>query len=171
VFAAANTAQMDRVADAGNLVGTADIFSANALEIAVEPGNPLGIGELGDLADPEVVLVLPAEEVPAGQYAREALAAAGVKVTPVSLERDVRVALSKVELGEADASIVYASDVVASTGRADGVAIPAEHNVPASYPIATVAEAPNPSAAEAFVAFVLSDAGQEILAAHGFETP
>jgi molybdate transport system substrate-binding protein len=171
VFASANTTQMDVVADAGNLVGDPEIFAANRLEIAVEPGNPLAIGGLTDLADPDLVLVLPAEEVPAGQYARQALDAAGVEVTPSSLEQDVRAALSKVALGEADASIVYASDIVASDGRADGVAIPAEQNVPASYPIAVLADAPNPVAAEAFVAFVTSDAGQQILTTNGFATP
>jgi molybdate transport system substrate-binding protein len=66
---------------------------------------------------------------------------------------------------------VYASDIVASDGRVDGVAIPSEQNVPASYPIAVLADAPNPAAAEAFVAFVLSEAGQEILAAYGFAAP
>ncbi|MCC5949250.1 MAG: molybdate ABC transporter substrate-binding protein [Nitriliruptoraceae bacterium] len=171
VFAAANATQMDAVSGAGGLAGDPATFTANLLTIAVEPGNPLGIGGLTDLADPELVLVLPAEEVPAGQYASEALAAAGVEVTPSSLERDVRAALSKVELGEADASVVYASDIVASDGRADGVEIPVEQNVPATYPIAVLADAPNPTAAEAFVAFVLSDSGQRILASYGFTTP
>jgi molybdate transport system substrate-binding protein len=171
VFAAANTTQMDAVDDAVDLAGEAALFAANRLQIAVEPGNPRGIDGLADLADPDLVLVLPIEEVPAGRYARQALDAAGVTVTPSSLERDVRAALSKVELGEADASIVYVSDLVAADGRADGVAIPAEHDVAASYPIAVLADAPNPTAAEAFVAFVLSDTGQDILAAHGFEAP
>jgi molybdate transport system substrate-binding protein len=170
VFASANNTQMDAVAAEDNLAGEPEILTANLLAIAVEPVNPLGIAGLADLADPDLVLVLPAEEVPAGQYAREALDAAGVEVTPSSLEQDVRAALSKVELGEADASIVYASDIVAS-GTADGVDIPVEQNAPASYPIALLADAPNPAAAEAFVAFVLSDAGQEILASHGFAAP
>ena len=171
VFAAANTIQMDVVAAAGNLAGAPEIFAANVLAIAVEPGNPLGIRGLEDLTDPDLVLVLPAAEVPAGQYAREALAAAGIEVTPSSLERDVRAALSKVELGEADAAIVFASDLLASNGRADGVAIPLERNVVASYPIAVLADARNPATAAAFVAFVRSDAGQEILRAHGFTAP
>jgi molybdate transport system substrate-binding protein len=171
VFASANTTQMDAVAAAGNLAGEPAIFTANLLEIAVERDNPLGIRGLADLADPDLVLVLPAEEVPAGRYARQALDAAGVEVTPWSLEQDVRAALSKVELGEADASIVYASDIVASAGRADGVAIPSEQNVAASYPIAVLAAAPNPTAADAFVSFVRSDAGQEILTAYGFAAP
>jgi molybdate transport system substrate-binding protein len=171
VFASSNTTQMDVVADAGELAGEAADFTANVLAIAVEPGNPLGIAGLEDLADPDLLLVLPAEEVPAGQYAREALDAAGVAVTPASLEQDVRAASSKVELGEADAAIVYASDILASNGRADGVAIPAEQNIPATYPVAVLADAPNPTAAEAFVAFVLSDAGQQILVSYGFTAP
>ncbi|MFU8841006.1 MAG: molybdate ABC transporter substrate-binding protein [Nitriliruptoraceae bacterium] len=171
VFASANITQMDAVAAAGNLAGEPAIFTANLLEIAVESGNPLAIRDLTDLADPDVILVLPAEAVPAGRYARQALDAAGIEVVPSSLERDVRAALSKVELGEADASIVYASDIVASASRADGVAIPSEQNVAASYPVAVLAGAPNPTAADAFVAFVRSDAGQEILTAHGFAAP
>lgn len=171
VFASANVAQMDVVDEVGELAGDASTFTSNALAIAVEPGNPLGVAGLEDLADPDLLLVLPSEEVPAGRYAREALDAAGVAVTPVSLEQNVRAALAKVELGEADAAIVYASDLVASDGRADGVAIPAEQNVPITYPVAVLADAPNPATAEAFVAFVLSDTGQEILATHGFTAP
>jgi molybdate transport system substrate-binding protein len=170
VFASANAAQMDAVAAANGLSGDPAVFTANLLAIAVEPGNPLRIGGLADLADPGLLLVLPAEEVPAGQYAREALDAAGVEVVPVSLEQDVRAALSKVELGEADASIVYASDVVTSDAAA-AIDIAVEQNVPAHYPIAVLADAPNPTAAEAFVTFVLGEVGQEILTSHGFTAP
>ncbi len=171
VFASANARQMDVVGDAGGLAGAPRSFTSNLLEIAVEPGNPLGIAGLADLSDPALLLVLPAEEVPAGQYAREALEAAGVTVSPVSLEQDVRAALSKVELGEADATIVYASDVVAADGRVTGVEVPPDQNVPASYPIAVLAEASNPTGAEAFVSFVLGEVGQGILADHGFTSP
>jgi molybdate transport system substrate-binding protein len=171
VFASANVAQMDALADGGHLGREPEQFTATTLAIAVEPGNPLGIGGLPDLEDPDLLVVLPAEEVPAGRYAREALSAAGVEVTPASLERDVRAARSKVELGEADASIVYVSDIVAADGRVDGVAIPSEHNVRATFPIAVLADAPNRAAADAFVAFVRSEAGQEVLTANGFEAP
>jgi molybdate transport system substrate-binding protein len=171
VFAAANAAQMDVVAEAGALARAPEGFTTHQVAIAVQPGNPLGITGLQDLADPELLLVLPAEEVPAGRYARQALDAAGVAATPVSLERDVRAARSKVELGEADASIVYASDIVAADGRVDGVELPAEQNVPAAYPIARLAEAPNAEVADAFVAFVLSEPGQTILAEYGFTVP
>ncbi len=162
VFASANQTQMDVVGEAG------EPFIANVLQIAVEPGNPLGIETLEDLARPDVTLVMAAEEVPAGQYAREALDAAGVTVDPASLEQDVRAVLSRVSLGEADAGIVYASDVASAGDEVSGVEIPDEQNVPATYPIATLPEAPNPEGAEAFVAFVRSEEGQTILAEHGF---
>ena len=171
VFASADTVQMDAVGDAGELAGEPVVFAENRLAIAVEPGNPLGIGGLADLADPQLVVVLAAEEVPAGRYARQVLDAVGVEVAPASLEQSVRAALSKVELGEADAAIVFASDLVASAGRADDVPIPSEQNVVARYPIAVLTHAPNPAAAEAFVAFVRSDAGQRILADAGFAAP
>lgn len=171
VFASANTTQMDVVADAGNLDGEPAIFASNLLAIVVEAGNPFGIATLEDLANPELTLVLPDEAVPAGQYARQALDAAEVTVTPSSLEQDVRAALSRVELGEADASIVYRTDLVSASDTVEGVEIPDDQNVPADYPIATLAEAPNPAAGEAFVAFVLGEHGRRILEEHGFTTP
>lgn len=171
VFASANQVQMDVVADADELATDPEVFTANRLAIAVEPGNPLDITGLEDLTDPDLLLVLPAEEVPAGRYAQQALDAAGLSVTPVSLEQDVRAARSKVELGEADATIVYASDIVAADGRVAGVDIPPEQNVPAAYPIARLAEASNPEVTDAFVAFVLSEQGQSILTEYGFAAP
>lgn len=171
VFASANPHHMAAIRDGGHISGKPRAFAANRLAIAVEAGNPLGIDGLDDLSDPDLVIVLPAEEVPAGDYAREALAGAGVPVSPASLEPDVRAALSKVALGEADASIVYSSDVVAADGRVTGVAIPPAANVTALYPIAVMADAPNPDGAEAFVEFVHSDEGQAILSDHGFTAP
>ena len=171
VFASANVRQMEVVDDAGLLAGPPRTFASNTLEIAVEPGNPLAISGLADLAAEDLLLVLPTEEVPAGRYAREALDAAAVTVAPASLERDVRAALGKVGLGEADASIVYGSDVAAADGRVDGVAIPPEDNVAATYPVAMLADAPNPRAGEAFVAFLLSEDGRAILSDAGFGAP
>jgi molybdate transport system substrate-binding protein len=178
VFAAADAARMDVVAAAGLLAaGSAPAsasapttFATNRLAIAVEPGNPRGVADLADLARDDLVVVLPAEEVPAGRYARQVLAAAGVAVAPASLERDVRAALTKVALGEADATIAYTSDLVAA-GRVDGVAIPDDVNVVATYPIAVLADAPARAAAGRFVAFVLSPRGRALLAAHGFGVP
>lgn len=172
VFAAADATQLARVADAGLLAGPAEPFATNRMAIAVEPGNPRGITDLADLARDDLLVVLPAAEVPAGRYARAVLAAAGVTVVPVSLEPDVRAALSKVTLGEADATIVYTSDVAAAGGRVTGVAIPADLNVIATYPIAVLAGAPaGVDAAARFVAFVRSAEGRRILADHGFDAP
>lgn len=171
VFASANQTQMDKVADADLVNGESQEFVTNVLQIVVEPGNPLGIQGLADLARPDVTLVLAAPEVPAGQFAQEVLAGAGVEVSPASLEVDVRAVLQKVALGEADAGIVYVTDVQVADDMVDGVDIPEDQNVVARYPIATLASAPNPDAAEAFVAFVTGDEGQEILGSYGFGPP
>lgn len=171
VFASAAEAQMGVVVDAGLADGTPETFATNLLEIAVEPGNPLGITGLADLADDDLVLVLVTEDAPAGRYAAEALAAAGIEAAPDSLELDVRAALSKVVLGEADAAIVYRTDVVAAGEDVEGIVIPDEENVIATYPIAVLAEAPNPAAARAFVDLVTSERGQDLLVEAGFERP
>ncbi len=171
VFASANQAQMDKVADAELVNGESQELATNVLQIAVEPGNPLAMHGLADLARPDVTLVLAAPEVPAGQFAQEVLTNAGVEVSPASLEADVRAVLQKVALGEADAGIVYVTDVQVADGMVGGVDIPEDQNVVARYPIATLAGAPNPGAAEAFVAFVNGPQGQEILGSYGFGPP
>jgi molybdate transport system substrate-binding protein len=172
VFAAADAVRMGVVAEAGLLAAPAEPFATNHLAIVVEPGNPRGITGPPDLARGDLVVVLPAEEVPAGRYARQVLAAAGVTVAPASLEPDVRAAVAKVALGEADATIAYASDVASADGRVDGVAIPDAVDVTATYPIAVLVDAPaGVDVAARFVAFVRSDAGRAILAAHGFGAP
>jgi molybdate transport system substrate-binding protein len=171
VVASADVAQVQRVAAAGLVRGRTATFATNRLAIAVEAGNPRGVSGLADLADPGLVLVLAAPEVPAGRLAARALAAAGVEVTPASLEVDVRAVLAKVELGEADAGIVYASDLVTAGPSVEGVDVPEAADVRASYPIAVLAEAPNPAGAAAFVALVLSAEGQAVLAQHGFGRP
>ncbi|MGH8898994.1 MAG: molybdate ABC transporter substrate-binding protein [Egibacteraceae bacterium] len=171
VFASASKAQMDVVVKAGRAAGAPRTFTGNVLEIAVEPGNPKGVRGLADLARPDLKVVLAAPEVPAGQYAAEALRKAGVEVKPVSLDNDVRSVSSKVQLGEADVAIMYHSDVVAAGDRVEGVEIPAGQNVPARYPIVALTGAPNPGAAAAFIDFVLSEEGQLVLRRHGFATP
>ena len=165
VFASADTAHMKTVQDAGLLTGPSKIFAHNRLEIAVEKGNPKGIHTLADLARPGLVVVLADPSVPAGKYAQQALAKAHVKVHPASLEPQVTGVLSKVSLGEADAGIVYVSDIVTS-GKADGVEIPDDDNVVADYSIASLSHR---SAADQFIAFVLSSQGQAILVNAGFE--
>jgi molybdate transport system substrate-binding protein len=171
VLATAAPEPIGRVAAAGLLEAPPTVFATNRLEIAVEPGNPEGVRDLADLARDGLVVVLAAPEVPAGRYAAEALAAAGVEVSPDSLEVDVRAVLGKVRLGEADAGIVYRSDVLAADGAVEGVPLPEAAGVVARYPAAVLADAPNPQAARAFLDLLLSGAGRAVLDAHGFGPP
>jgi molybdate transport system substrate-binding protein len=170
VIATADEATLKKLVDAG-LVDSPQTFAKNRLAIAVEPTNPKGVHGLADLARPELKVVLAAEQVPVGRYARQVLSAAKLTVTPVSLEPDVKAVLTKVQLGEADAGIVYATDVKASKGKVDGVEIPEAQNAVAVYPIAVSKHAANPAAAKAFVAFVLSPEGRAILERFGFAAP
>jgi molybdate transport system substrate-binding protein len=168
VFASADMNHMKTVQGFNLVAGEPRLFAHNRLEIAVEKGNPKGIRTLADLAKPGVVVVLADPSVPAGKYAQQALAKAGVSVHPRSLETQVTGVLSKVALGEADAGIVYVSDIVTS-GRVEGVAIPEEDNVVADYPIARLRDARDPAAADEFIAELLSSKGQAILFGAGFE--
>jgi molybdate transport system substrate-binding protein len=167
VFASADSGQMQRVVDAG-LARDPEVLATNELAIAVEPGNPPGVTGLRDLARDDLVLVLAGEEVPAGRYAAQVLAAADVEVAPASLELDVRAVLGKVAAGEADAGLVYRSDVVAGGDRVEGIPIPAADNVVAKYPVAVLAEARDPSLADAFVGFVQGPDGDRALLDAGF---
>lgn len=171
VLVSANPAQMQRVVDAGLVASRPRPVAANTMTIAVAPGNPRGIAGLRDLADDALTLVLAAEEVPAGAYARRVLRRAGVSVRPDSTEPDVRRALTKVALGEADAAVVYTSDVVAAGASVGEVAIPDAANVRARYPAAVLRGAGDPSAARAFVGLLSAPAGRRILARHGFARP
>lgn len=168
VFASADQANMTKLTEAGSAGSDPVVFATNLLEIVVEPGNPLGITGVADLADDELITVVCAPEVPCGRYAEQVFDAAGVRVNPDSLEENVRAVVTKVRAGEADAGIVYRTDVRAAGDAADGVEIPAEVNVVAKYPIATTAAAANPGGGQAFVDFVLGDAGQAILSTYGF---
>jgi molybdate transport system substrate-binding protein len=168
VFASADQNNMDKLVEAGRNDGEPATFATNSLEIVVEPGNPLGIAGVEGLANPDIIFVTCDPAVPIGAYTQEVIDAAGVEVTPASLEESVRGILTKVTAGEADAGIVYATDVIAAGDEADGVAIPDDINVVAEYPIATVTEAANPDGAAAFVEFVLGDDGQTILAEFAF---
>lgn len=170
VFASANTSNMDQVVEAGEVAGEEQIFVRNLLQIAVPAGNPAGITGLDDFANEDLLIGLCAEDVPCGNFARQALDNAGVTPAIDTNETDVRALLTKVEAGELDAGITYVTDV-ASTDGVDGVDIPEDVNVIAEYPIAVLASAPNPDAAAAFVDFVLSDEGQAILQEFGFAAP
>jgi molybdate transport system substrate-binding protein len=166
VFAAADTRTMQRVADAGLLVEAPRVFARNRLAIAVEPGNPLDITGLDDLRDAVVVLAAP--EVPAGAYADQLLDLAGVDLVPASYEQSVRAVATKVAIGEADAGIVYRTDIIASDGQLDEVVIPDDQNVSTRYPIAVTTAGPD---ATDFVALVLGPIGQTVISAAGFELP
>jgi len=171
VFASADATNMTKVTDAGAHAGPPLPFATNRPEIIVEAGNPLGITGVGDLARRDLVVVTCAPEVPCGSYAADVFAEAGVEVEPASYERNVKAVVTKVELGEADAGIVYATDVVAAGDDADGVEIPDGLGVQAEYPIVPLVGAPNPAAGREFISFVLGDEGRRILTDHGFGTP
>ncbi|MFL6186986.1 MAG: molybdate ABC transporter substrate-binding protein [Actinomycetes bacterium] len=168
VFASADLTNMDKVKD---LVGTPQNFASNLLQIVVEKGNPKGVKTLDDLANPDLKVVLAAPDVPAGKYAAEALNTAKVTVKPVSEEDNVKAVVTKVSLGEADAGIVYVTDVTAGGDKVQGVDIPKDQNVTATYPIASVKAGKAQDKAQAFMDLVLSDQGQQVLKQYGFLPP
>jgi molybdate transport system substrate-binding protein len=171
VFASADFANMQKVVDAKLTDGIPLTFASNRLQIAVAPGNPRKVAALADLARPDVVLVLAAPTVPAGKYALEALGKAGVTAKAMSQEVDVRAVLNKVSLGEADAGVVYVTDVKSSGNRVTGVDIPEEYQVLALYPVAVVKDSRNTALAHRFIDYLTSPAGQKILAELGFSKP
>jgi molybdate transport system substrate-binding protein len=168
VFASADTTNMDKLTTDGFATGSSQIFAHNQLEIVVAPGNPKSITALADLAKPGVIYITEGPTVPAGKYSLQALASAGVKVTPKSLETSVSAVISKIELGEADAGIVYTTDVTAAGNKVQGVQIPTANNVIATYPIVAVKGTKNLVVANAFIAYVVSATGQSTLASFGF---
>ncbi|HTZ44281.1 MAG TPA: molybdate ABC transporter substrate-binding protein [Jatrophihabitans sp.] len=170
VFASAATKNMQQVITAGGASSSSN-FVANVMEIAVPPKNPAHVGQLSDLARPGVKVALCQAQVPCGATARAVFDKAGMKVTPVTEEADVKSTLSKVETGEVDAGVVYVTDVRSAGSKVTGVPIPASVNASTEYPIATLSKAANAAGAQAFVAYVLSPAGRAVLAADGFEKP
>ena len=172
VFASADEAQMARVEAAGRAIA-ARPFATNRLVLITPADDPAGIREPADLARPGVRVVLGAADVPAGRYARALLDELGilaaVESNVVSNEDDVKGVLTKVRLGEADAGIVYVTDVT-SERDVRMLPLPAASDVP-TYLIASIDDAPNAAAARAFVAFVGSPQGRRILEGHGFGTP
>jgi molybdate transport system substrate-binding protein len=166
VVATADEHTMRALADQRTLAGAPVVVARNRLAIAVEPGNPQRITDLADLGRPGLVVVLCAPEVPCGRLAAAALATAGVTVVPSSLEENVRAVVARVSLGEADAGIVYATDVRAAGSRVEGVAI--DVGTEAVYPMAVLAGSRRPSEAKQWLDLVGSDVGQRVLARHGF---
>jgi molybdate transport system substrate-binding protein len=171
VFAAASTTTMGTVTTAGDAVGTPQVFAKNELEIAVAPNNPDHIATLADVTKSGVKLALCAATVPCGAAASKAFAAAKLTPHPVTLEQDVASVLTKVELGEVDAGIVYQTDVKSAGSKVVGVNFAEAANAINTYPIAVLKGAKNPTGAQAFVAYVISAAGQQILQAAGFQQP
>jgi molybdate transport system substrate-binding protein len=137
----------------------------------VPPGNPGRIRTLADLAAPGLRVVQCAPQVPCGAAARHLLSQAGVTVVPASEEQNVKAVATKVAGGEADAGLVYVTDVAAARGDLDGVRIPGANRAANAYPIAALKKAANARLASAFVSWVLSPGGQAILARYGFGTP
>jgi molybdate transport system substrate-binding protein len=171
VFASADKKNMDKLVAKG-LVETPKTFAHNKLEIAVAPGNPKHITGLADLEKPGVTLVLADPSVPAGNYARQAFQKAGLPAPkPASNELDVKSAITKVTTGDADATVVYVTDVTAAGNKVEGVAIPDNQNVIATYPIAALKASKNLQAAEAYVDEVVSGSGQQALQGRGFLPP
>ncbi|MER5949017.1 molybdate ABC transporter substrate-binding protein [Streptomyces sp. NPDC001904] len=171
VFAAASPKTMQIVTDKGDAAGTPSTFVRNQLEIATLPGNPDKVASLKDLTNKDLKVVLCAKEVPCGAAAEKALDASKLKLTPVSYEQDVKAALTKVELKEADAAVVYKTDVHAAGDKVEGVEFPESAQAINDYPIAQLKDSKNSAAAKAFIALVQSAEGQKVLTSAGFLKP
>jgi molybdate transport system substrate-binding protein len=171
VFASASPRTMATVTDAGDAAGAPATFVRNQLEIATLAGNPDKISSLQDLTRSGLKVVLCDKTVPCGAAAQKALDASGVELTPASYEQDVKSALTKVELKEADAAVVYRTDVQAAGDKVAGVDFPESAKAVNDYPIALLKQAPNADAGKAFIELVKSAEGQKVLTRAGFRTP
>ncbi len=171
VFASADERQMSVVVEEGRAATEPEVFTANVLRIAVPPGNPGGVRGLEDFTRDGLALALCAPEVPCGRAAEAVFDAAGLTPAPDTYEEDVRAALTKVEIGEVDAALVYASDVVAAGNDVEGIAFGEAEDAVNRYPVCLVEGGPNPEAAEAFVELVRSEEGQQALEDAGFRAP
>ncbi len=171
VFASADTSNMQKLVRAGD-VAKDTVFARNRMEIAVRPGNPQHVSKVADLARPGLIVVLCAPEAPCGKYADKVLQRDHVTVKPRSREVDVKSALSKVELGDADAALVYVTDVKSAGTKVEGIEIPTGQNVDATLPIAALKHARNAALATAWVDFVTSKPGEQLLQQqYGFLAP
>jgi molybdate transport system substrate-binding protein len=170
VFASASPKNMQQVVSAGDASSPQD-FAKNIMEVAVPPNNPGKVTSVTDLAKSSVKVALCQPQVPCGTVAAKVFKEAKIKVTPVTLQPDVKSVLTQVETGNVDAGMVYVTDVLAAGAKVKGVTIPASDNASTLYPIAAVSSSKHKSIADAFIAYVLSPAGQQVLAAAGFEKP
>ena len=171
VFASASPATMAKVIDEGLGSGEPTTFVRNRLQIAVPAGNPAGVVGLADFSKADLAIALCAEEVPCGAASVKVFEAAGLTPDPDTYEQDVRAALTKVELGEVDAALVYRTDVIAAGDKVEGIEFPESDEAVNDYPLVLVRDAFNPDAAQDFMDFVLGDAGRTALAEAGFELP
>ena len=170
VFASASPTNMDAVVKAGDAASPQD-FAKNTMEVAVPPDNPGKVTSVNDLAKSSVKVALCQPQVPCGVVAAKVFKNAGLTVKPVTLQPDVKSVLTQVETGNVDAGMVYVTDVMAAGAKVKGVTIPASDNASTLYPIATISSSKHKSEAQAFVAYVLSPAGQQVLTAAGFQKP
>jgi molybdate transport system substrate-binding protein len=171
VFASADQNNMTKAVDGGAVEGEPVVFAQNQLQIVVEEGNPDGVTGLADLSEGDLIVALCAPEVPCGNYAAQAFELAGLPVPEASQEQNVRAVVEKIALGEADAGIGYATDVLARADEVDGVDIPADQNVIADYPVAELNLGGNAEAAAAWVAYLQSPEALDVLTAAGFLAP
>ena len=170
VFASASTSNMDTVVQAGDAENPAN-FVSNTMEIATPPGNPAHIKTVADLAKPGVTVALCDPAVPCGATAQQVFDNAKVTVKPKASEPDVKSTLAIVESKEVDAGMVYVTDVRAAGSKVTGVEIPSSVNATTTYPIAVLKNSANHDLAQAWVDYVLSAAGQNVLLADGFSKP
>ena len=170
VFASASPATMDVVVKAGD-AASPQTFAKNFMEVAVPPNNPANVTSVTDLAKSSVKVALCQPQVPCGAVAAEVFKNAAITVKPVTLQADVDSVLTQVELGNVDAGMVYVTNVLSAGSKVKGITIPASDNASTLYPIATISSSKHKSEAQAFINYVLSPAGQQVLAAAGFQKP
>ena len=170
-FAAADADTMQRVVEAGRAGGEPQLFARNVLQIAVPRDNPGRVTGIADFARRDLIIGLCAEQVPCGRAAARALAAAGVAAQPDTREQDVTALLTKVQLGEVDAGLVYRTDILAAGERVRGMEFSQAAAAVNDYLIVPVRESSSRAEAAAFVEYLLSARGRAALAAAGFRTP
>lgn len=171
VFASADTANMDKATGDDLVEGDPVNFASNTLEIAVPPDNPAGVASFKDLSKPGTKVVVCAPEVPCGSAAQKVQDASGVTIKPVSEEQSVTDVLNKVQTGEADAGLVYVTDVKAAGDKVKGITFPESSSAVNTYPIAALADSKDKDLAQQYVDLVTGDAGQQVLAHAGFAKP
>jgi molybdate transport system substrate-binding protein len=171
VLATADQETMRTVVAAGNTAGRPRVFATNHIVLAVPKGNPARIRRFQDIARPGVEYVVCVASAPCGRLAAKVLAASGVTAEPASEEVDVKAVLTKVRLGEADAGLVYASDIVTAGDEVDKVDVPTAHRNLNAYPVAALSGAAKPALARAWVGLVTSPTGRRVLAHDGFGAP